>query len=259
MPLVNETRRSPSIARRLFREGKIHLLPLYALLRTSELGREGMERSGSFRFADHIYAGEPRGRWGFGFLVDALILALPSSRSFRNRYRNARDRVIEEALRIGAEARVLSVPGGIPRELAESARAAPARYFGLDIDPQAIATARTFTSDVEMIEGDAFDVSAYPRDLDVVTSTGLAEFLTDDEVSRFYSICHAALKPGGVLITAATVRHSLSAYLLEEMLELRAHYRDEGDVRRIFARTPFREAEMKRDSVGYQVLIIARA
>jgi len=43
------------------------------------------------------------------------------------------------------------------------------------------------------------------------------------------------------------------------MLELRAHYRDEGDVRRIFARTPFREAEMKRDSVGYQVLIIARA
>jgi len=53
--LPNRTRQSASIPRRLVTEGKYHLLPVYALLTTSDLAREGIRNSGSFRFADHIY------------------------------------------------------------------------------------------------------------------------------------------------------------------------------------------------------------
>ena len=69
--LPNVTRESPSIPRRLLREGKPHLIPVYALMLTSDLGREGIERSGSFRFADHVYRNVPGGRFGIGSEVDS--------------------------------------------------------------------------------------------------------------------------------------------------------------------------------------------
>ena len=58
--LHNRTCTSASIPRKLLREGKLHLLPVYALMRTSDLAREGIENSGSYRFADHVYRNEAR-------------------------------------------------------------------------------------------------------------------------------------------------------------------------------------------------------
>ena len=71
--LPNRTRRSESIPKRLVAEGKYHLLPVYALLTTSDLAREGIRNSGSFRFADHIYRNEPSGRYGFGRVLDRVL------------------------------------------------------------------------------------------------------------------------------------------------------------------------------------------
>src|SRR5918993_1459024 len=62
--LHNRTRTSASIPRKLLRSGKVHLLPVYALMRTSDLAREGIENSGSYRFADHVYRNEASGRFG---------------------------------------------------------------------------------------------------------------------------------------------------------------------------------------------------
>ena len=84
--LPNRTRVSRSIPRRLVLEGKLHLLPVYALLRTSDLAREGIENSGSFRFADHIYRAKPSGRYGVGALLDSVLLRLRGARSMRSRF-----------------------------------------------------------------------------------------------------------------------------------------------------------------------------
>ena len=61
----NRTRRSRSIVRKLLREGNLHWLPVYALVMQSDLGREGIIDSGSYRFADHIYRNQPSGRGPF--------------------------------------------------------------------------------------------------------------------------------------------------------------------------------------------------
>ena len=45
------------------RRGRLLDIPLYFVLRSSDLAREGLDHSGSWRFADHIYKGEPSG-WG---------------------------------------------------------------------------------------------------------------------------------------------------------------------------------------------------
>src|SRR5687767_14579727 len=126
MRLANETRLSSSIPRRLIREKKFHLLPLYYLLRLSFLGREAIEHSGSFRFADHIYVGKARGRLGLGWLIDAIILGLPSTRSFRSRFAHAQEMIAREIHNRPPKLRVASIPSGIPRELIEVARRAGA-------------------------------------------------------------------------------------------------------------------------------------
>ena len=64
----NRTRRSRSILRKLLREGNLHWLPVYALVMQSDLGREGIINSGSYRFADDIYRNQPSGRGPFGQL-----------------------------------------------------------------------------------------------------------------------------------------------------------------------------------------------
>lgn len=272
MPLANRTRVSPSIPRRLIRERRFHLLPVYYVLRLSFLAREGIERSGSRHFADHIYVNRPRGAWVIGTLIDKALLSLPSSRAFRHRFLHSREGIIRAVMSSRRECvRVLTVPCGIPRELVEAAervrQISPqtfmrTKFFGCDLDPDALAEARDLLvahslEDVELVQGDALDVEHLPADCDAIATTGLTEFLDDADVVRLYSNCYHRLCPGGVLITSTTTEHRLSSYLLRHVAELSARYRDEHDVTRLFRETPFREVTLTRDPVGYQVLITA--
>src|SRR3954470_21040473 len=129
--LPNRTRVSQSIPRRLFGEGKLHLIPVYALLRTSDLAREGIENSGSFRFADHIYRGKPSGRYGVGLLLDTILLKLRGARSMRSRFLHSQRELLSILLprntghpttvlaadRVDQPVTVVSVPCGIARDL----------------------------------------------------------------------------------------------------------------------------------------------
>src|SRR5437764_13290310 len=81
----NRTRQSDSIPRTLLRRGRLLDVLLYYLLRTSDLAREGLENSGSYRFADHIYRDVPSGTNALGRWIDARLLAMPSVRSFGSR------------------------------------------------------------------------------------------------------------------------------------------------------------------------------
>src|SRR5712691_9531809 len=94
-PFYNRTRRSESIPLKLVKQGRILAVPIYLLVRYSDLGREGVENSGSYRFADHIYRNEPSGRGKIGRWLDKTFLAMPAVKSFRNRFLAARDKLCE--------------------------------------------------------------------------------------------------------------------------------------------------------------------
>jgi len=121
--LKNRTRRSVSIPRRLTRDGRLHLLPLYYILRLSYLAREGIDNSGSYRFADHIYVGRPTGSTPLGRWIDARLLDMPAARAFRCRYQKANE-VVRQSLSAlpndGSPLRVLAIPCGIPRVTART-------------------------------------------------------------------------------------------------------------------------------------------
>jgi SAM-dependent methyltransferase len=268
----NFTRTSTSIPARLLREGKWYLLPAYALARTSDLAREGMENSGSYRFADHVYLAKPGGRWGIGWLLDAALLSLPAARSMRERYLHSRRHVATELRRAaaaGQNARILSAPCGIARDLvggADDALPAAARaldrsrLIGMDLDPEPLALSRQLAGEhgaFEFVEGDALDPAAYPRDLDLVVSTGLGEFLSDAELARFYAACRAALKPGGRFATSGMSRSRLADRLLRELAELHTHYRDGAALAAALAAAGFTDVRVEPDRFGLQWLATA--
>ena len=279
--LHNRTRTSASIPRKLLREGKLHLLPVYALMRTSDLAREGIENSGSYRFADHVYRNEPSGRFGIGRALDALLLRMRGARSMRNRFHHTQREILSAAhaanarWESGANAgpepfRVLSVPCGIARDLVLAARAvarelpdvyARSTFFGVDLDPAPLEVSRSLAGANERFSfacGDALDPAVYPTDLDVIVSTGLGEFLSDELLVRLYTNCHDSLRPGGTFVTSGMQRDRVADYLMRQLAELNTHYR-RGDVLiRWLHDAGFHEVYTRQDDVGLQTLVIAR-
>jgi hypothetical protein len=271
----NRTRRSSSIPRSLIRRGRVLELPVYYLLRLSDLAHEGLEHSGSHRFADHIYRSAPSGRGVIGRWLDARLLRLPAVRSFRSRYVAARDELaafLIERLPQGRDQTldVLSVPCGIPRELADAAALvrqrigdlpSRVRFHGFDLDPAVLDEARLFAAQhdlrpFETHQGDALDRAAYPGRFDYVTCTGLPEFLDDDQLARLYGIFFDVLNPGGRLMTSGMRRRRLSDYLLR-LAELSTHYRGPADLERLIAARPFREVRTRSDDLGIQTILTA--
>lgn len=271
--LHNRTRRSQSIPLSLLRRGRVLDLPLYALLRLSDLAREGLDRSGSHHFADHIYRSEPSGRFVVGRWLDALLLSLPATRAFRSRYFAARDEIVtfvSERARAGnCSIDVLSVPCGIPRELADAAQSlrdanlplGGVRFHGLDLDSDVLHEAEAFASRRGLHpfiahRGDALDRSSYPARADAITCTGLAEFLSDTELERLYATCFDVLTPGGVLITSGMQRRRFSDYLLQ-LAEIPTQYRTPADLVRLARRLPFTTVSTYADSTGIQTMLKA--
>lgn len=281
MAFYNRTRTSASIPRRMLDEGAWYLLPLFALLRTSDLGREGLEGSGSWRFADHLYRGVPSGRFGIGWLVDAISVSLPSAHAFRERYRFVRDELIRAIpgliARNDESVRVASIPSGIPRDLVEACAALEARgdldrheaaleMIAIDLDPEPLDAAKSLASDAGVASrftfvcADAFDESAAGGEsLDIITSTGFGEFLLDEQLVAFLASCRRRLAPGGLLLTTATGRDPFSSFVLERVMELRATYRSREQIAALVREAGFGEVRTRTVGGGRQTFVMARS
>ena len=295
--LPNRTRRSESIPRRLVAEGKYHLLPVYALLTTSDLAREGIRNSGSFRFADHIYRNEPSGRYGVGRVLDRLLLKLRGARSMRSRFFHSRRQVLrglreslddrqlrsrrpypvfaggatidDKAEIIEERIVVVSVPCGIARDLYEVAETLwmiePALYervdfIGIDLDPEALELSRRLTRDYSTFDfrcADALAPETLPDGVDIIVSLGFGEFLGDDVLLAFYRRALASLNAGGRFITSAMNRDRISDYLARELAELHTHYRSTEELTALLKSAGFGKIQTTRDSVGLQTLAVA--
>jgi SAM-dependent methyltransferase len=262
----NRTRRSRSIAGKLLRSGRVLELPVYWLLQTSDLAREGFENSGSYRFADHIYRNEPSGRYGIGRWLDERILKMRAVESFRMRFFMARDELclfLENRTSEGVPLDILSVPCGIPRELLaglekfRSARGVKnvVRFHVLDLDSDVLREAQSFAAErgvnITTHQGDAFDVRTYAGEYDFVTSTGLGEFLDDEQLASLYAIFYRSMRPRGVMVTSAMRRLPFSNYMLR-MAELHVHYRSAKDLAEVACRAGFSSTSIWTDGHGIQ-------
>jgi SAM-dependent methyltransferase len=267
----NRTRRSSSIAGKLLRSGRILELPVYWLLKTSDLAREGFDNSGSYRFADHIYRNKPSGKYKFGRWLDQRILKMPAVESLRNRFFMVRDELclfLQERAHESVGLDVISVPCGIPRDLVagiEEFRLAGGVMLGvhfhvLDLDENVLGQSQTFAAEHGVVlsihHGDALDGRTYVGQFDFITSTGLGEFLDDAQLRSLYTILYRALRPGGVFVTSAMRRLRFSDYLLR-MAELHVHYRSTEDLAACARVAGFSQLTTWTDAAGIQCFLKA--
>lgn len=246
----NKTRKSHSIPRKLLREGKFYLLPIYYLLLTSELAREGIKNSGSYRFADHIYANKPKGKFIIGYLLDFIFLKLKSARSLRSRYIHAKEEIYNLILTTNHKnpIDILAVPSGLAREFFEVAHELKManhpfyqriRWHGIDLDHELveIVTRENNHHKHKMFfwQGDAFHEETYQKNqkYDMIISTGFVDFLNDQDTLCFYKITHTNLKSGGIFFTSGMRPHKLSEYLMKTFAELHTQYRSEESLKRL--------------------------
>lgn len=244
------------------------MLALYHLLRWSDFGREGIERSGSYRFADHLYRNVASGRGWLGRWLDRRLLDLPSARAMRQRYLKAKEAIADALENRNGPLHLLAIPCGIPRDVSELAVEWPdaaqrIRYAGMDLDPEVLAAARahlaaTLVGSQEFIEGNALVAGDFPRrPIDFVVSTGLGEFLDDEQLAIFYGNVFATLEEGGTFFTSATAFERRSDYLMKAF-EMEAHYRDKQRTEAILRRHPWRELNFASDATGLQTFVLAR-
>jgi len=262
----NRTRRSSSITGKLLRSGRVLELPVYWLLQTSDLAREGFENSGSYRFADHIYRGQPSGSYGIGRWLDSRILRMRAFESFRSRFFMARDELCEflrERSKDQASLDVLSVPCGIPREFVAAVaqfRGAGGvttgiRFHVLDLDHDVLRQAEILAGQhgIALIahHGDALDMRTYAGEFDFITSTGLGEFLDDNQLATLYAAFHRVLRPGGIMVTSAMRCLRFSDYLLR-LAELHVRYRSADELAVTARRAGFLRLATSADRHGIQ-------
>jgi SAM-dependent methyltransferase len=270
--LHNRTRATADFDYRFRKPFRFDLLALYRVLQTSDLAREGILNSGSFRFADHIYRNRASGRTFFGCWLDRLLLDLPSTRTMRSRFVKATNTIFDTALASHGSERieVLTVPCGIPRDYAEAIKnlnqfnpniVRRMCYTGLDLDPAAIAEGRVLLgsqANFAFIQGDALDARCFPVDrFHCVCSTGLGEFLSDEDLFTFYGNIYQSLAPDGLFYTSALRAGRLAKWLMKTF-ELRATYRTRDQVRMIIGKLPWSELRFVEDKSGIQTYIYAR-
>jgi ubiquinone/menaquinone biosynthesis C-methylase UbiE len=119
-----------------------------------------------------------------------LFLAMPATQAFHRRYKRAQDELWRVANKIPAPApiRVLAIPCGIPRDIAEFCEGLDGNlksridYCGMDLDPELLKIAKEWVAPLglgkfEFIRGNALLAEEYPQGpFDFVVSTGLESF-----------------------------------------------------------------------------------
>jgi Putative methyltransferase len=270
----NRTRRSRSLARKLLREGNIHLLPLYYLFNLSDLGREGIENSGSYRFADHIYRNQASGRGLIGRWIDARMLASAPSQAFRRRYLRCVQEMRRALESFPAETRplrVLAIPCGLPRDVkglaAELQKDNPAllqriEYHGMDVDADLLRLAEEFTANVPLPvkqyhQGNALLAETFlPGPFHFVASTGLNEFLEEPQLEVFYRNVYDRLAPGGTFYTSCTQKERRSEVVMRAF-ELVTRYHTPEELKQLLGKLPWSRVDLTQDETGLQTFVVA--
>jgi hypothetical protein len=107
-------------------------------------------------------------------------------------------------------------------------------------------------------QGDALDIATFPSELDVIVSTGLGEFLDNEQLVRFYTHCHDRLRIGGVFVTSSMQVDRIADYLMRQLAELHTYYRRGDELIRWLHVAGFHEVSSRQDNVGLQTLVVAR-
>lgn len=214
--------------------------------------------AGDFLMMEHIYANIPKGDGRLGEIIDRFCLQRPGSLAIHGRRRLLREQLAAISTanaREGKVTRIMNLACGPNRELFDFLADCPhsqlIEALCVDIDPEALqytnqhvntfqhrAAIRLMSENV--IKWSLGRVSHQLGKLDIIYSAGLCDYLDQRLFRALIKQCHAHLNPGGTLILGNFTAYPDSLFL-DKLLKWELIYRNEADLREIFAPTPFGE------------------
>ncbi|MCL2458570.1 MAG: cyclic nucleotide-binding domain-containing protein [Desulfobulbus sp.] len=214
--------------------------------------------AGDFLMMEHIYQDIPKGEGKLGEIIDAFCLQRPGSQAIRGRrilLRDALARLSHANAARGATTRIMNLACGPNRELfdflSDCEYSDTIEALCVDIDSEALqytnqyvnifphrASIRLMSENV--IKWAMGRANHHIEPLDIIYSAGLCDYLDPRLFRALITQCHRYLKPGGTLLLGNFTLYSDSLFL-DKLLKWELIYRNEEDLREIFAPTPFGE------------------
>ena len=94
---------------------------------------------------------------------------------------------------------------------------------------------------------------------DIIYTSGLCDYLDDRMMQRLIERCHQQLAPGGALIIGNFSPSNPDRQFMDNIMYWRLIHRDEGDMHRLFAASPFGDrVELIAEEHGVNLFAIAR-
>lgn len=239
------------------------------------LASEGINNSGSYRFADYIYDGNPRSRNVIGRVLDKFFLGIESARAMRSRYVYSKQELVSSILRAYEQRKqidILAVPCGLARELFEIADELEARapdvlrfvrFHGIDLDRHLIdilqERANQSRAPMRFTVGDALDDSVYYQNFDVILSTGFTEYLPDHLVNAFFEVVQEHLKPDGLFVTCGMHAHRKTRHIVDGLAATHVTFRKSNEIKELALASGLQVLSLYHDTTGLQTMLVTRA
>ncbi len=243
---------------------------LYPWVAASGLGERALHKpsgyAGDFQTIRIVYDDVPLGSCWAGRFLDARILESPAACAVKNRRALLVAKIeatAAAAAQEGRRAKIASLGSGPAEELFDvwgrlgeggergpEARGQMPQCTLVDMDRGALehvaqrAAAEGCASALEPMPANIARaalgrIDAALADQDLVYSAGLIDYFQDDLLVKLLDWIHAGLRPGGRTVLGNFHPDNPTRRLMESVLEWELIHRDEGDMRRIFARSRF--------------------
>ncbi|MBW2430062.1 MAG: cyclic nucleotide-binding domain-containing protein [Deltaproteobacteria bacterium] len=212
---------------------------------------------GDFLMMEMIYRNEPRGDGKFGTIADGWLLKSDPAEAVRGRREFLAEQLellSSQRKQCDGSIRIMNLACGSCRELFDFLvhcdYSEKIEALCVDIDPDALHYANRKVNVVSHRAAVRFmnenlvkwSLGRVRHDFlpqDIIYSAGLTDYLDRRIVVKLITRCYEQLKPGGVLVIGNfSPRNSYRAFM-DHIVSWRLIYRDETELRELFAESPF--------------------
>ncbi len=212
--------------------------------------------AGDFLMMEHIYRNEPQGDGRLGELMDSFCLNRPGSRAIHGRRQLLKQEIERKSKELSSEGRtvkIMNLACGPNRELfdflADCEYSEMIEALCVDIDAEALqytnqhvnifphrASIRLMSENV--IKWALGRAKQQLGKLDIIYSAGLCDYLDEKLFRALVTQCYNHMNPGGMLLLGNFTMYP-DRLFMDKLLKWELIYRDEEDLKEIFAPTPF--------------------
>lgn len=213
--------------------------------------------AGDFLMMEHIYANQAKGEGKLGQLIDSFCLGRPGSLAIRGRRKLLTQEItclFTEYSAQGHNTRIMNLACGPNRELFDflstCEESEKVEALCVDIDSEALQYTNQFVNifshrasirllSENVIKWSLGRTSQHLGYFDIIYSAGLCDYLEPKFFRALINQCHQHLNPGGTLILGNFTAYPDSLFL-DKLLKWELIYRDEDELKELFAQTPFK-------------------